>query len=182
MIYVTHDQVEAMTLADRVVVMDRGMVRQVDRPMAAYERPSDRFVAGFLGWPSMNFVEGRLLPVEGGLVFSGDSWKVSLPPALSAGFAAHAGRRVTMGIRPEDIRLSEAGSASLAAEVVLIEPLGDAWLVTMRCGAWQVTARWPGLPAGVMPGVGLSVSLNMDRAKWFDEMTGKALTTGRSTG
>jgi len=106
MIYVTHDQAEAMTLADRVAVMDRGVVQQVDRPEAIYQRPGNRFVAGFLGWPPMNFVDGRLLTKDGRLCFAFNGCCLPLPENKAAQWRAQVGRSVTLGIRPEDIRFA----------------------------------------------------------------------------
>ena len=111
MIYVTHDQVEAMTLADRIVVFEAGQVRQVGTPMALYEKPANLFVAGFIGSPSMNFLPS--------VVRAG---KASVHGVTSD--AAAPDGDVTLGVRPEDAVLTEAGRASLPGKVVLIERLG----------------------------------------------------------
>ncbi len=128
MIYVTHDQVEAMTLADRIVVFDHGVVQQVGSPVALYENPANLFVAGFLGAPKMNLLQGRLKSVEADL-----AW-ISLPGLGTLQVAANAARcgadaEVTLGVRPEHLRLVGADAADagncVAVRVELIEYLGD---------------------------------------------------------
>ncbi len=122
-IYVTHDQIEAMTLADRVVVMNKGVVQQVGSPTEIYDRPSNTFVAGFIGSPAMNLLEGTL---KGG-TFSGD--KVTIP-----GLDGPDGP-VTLGFRAEDASIASGEGAGTAASAVYsLELLGDATMVTMRMG------------------------------------------------
>ena len=122
-IYVTHDQIEAMTLADRVVVMNKGVVQQVGTPRDIYNRPDNTFVAGFMGTPAMNLVQGEL---KGG-VFSSDHVRV---PGFSA---THEGK-VTLGFRAEDASLATGGEGEIAAPVYSFELLGDASMVTVRAG------------------------------------------------
>ena len=191
MIYVTHDQAEAMTLADRVAVMDRGVVQQVDRPEAIYQRPGNRFVAGFLGWPPMNFVDGRLLPKDGRLCFAFNGCSLPLPDAKAAQWQVQVGRSVTLGIRPEDIQFAapDQDGARLSAEVVLVESLGHSCLVTLRHGDWQGVALDPG--PGALDGwkrkrleqeLMVEVFFNMQHAHLFDRSTGQALNNGRPAG
>ncbi|QQE12962.1 sn-glycerol-3-phosphate ABC transporter ATP-binding protein UgpC [Planctomycetota bacterium] len=129
-IYVTHDQEEAMTLGDRVVVMSEGLIQQVDAPLTVYERPVNRFVAGFLGTPPMNFIEGALEGNGGDVFFKGGGVSVKLSTAQAEQVAGHVGQKATMGLRPEGLFLhanehanDEACTAEL--EVNVIEPLGD---------------------------------------------------------
>ena len=123
MIYVTHDQDEAVTLGQRVVVLDQGAVRQVDRPEALYDRPVDRFVAGFLGWPPMNFLDGELSAVDDRLIF-GDR-DVSLVMSTRPDWRTFTSRPLTLGIRPEDVELAEGpGEGRLSMEVRLVERPG----------------------------------------------------------
>jgi multiple sugar transport system ATP-binding protein len=179
MVYVTHDQAEAMTLADRVVVLNEGAVQQVDEPLVIYERPSNRFVAEFFGWPAMNFIEGRLSQENGSLRLASREW--SLP--VAAGWSSHAGAQVAVGLRPEDIRVAEAGpqASSLAMEVVLIEPLGHAWLVTFERDGWQATARMVDRPQ-VRHKQTVEVFFHMEKAYLFDSRTGLSLDQSRLTG
>jgi multiple sugar transport system ATP-binding protein len=136
MIYVTHDQVEAMTLASRIAVMKSGRIQQIDTPATVYGRPANMFVAGFLGAPSMNFVEGRLEQQDGRWCF--------VAPALQADLAAYPfaappqpGQPAVLGVRPEDIRLAGASAPGAAGEgapagraiVSLVEPMGASQIV-----------------------------------------------------
>jgi multiple sugar transport system ATP-binding protein len=185
MIYVTHDQAEAMTLADRVVVLDRGVVQQVDRPLAVYERPANRFVAAFLGWPAMNFAEGHLALDEGGLWFKPENagWRLSVAEGSGSRWAGLLGRPLTLGLRPEAIQLAEPGhgGAGLTMEVALVEPLGPVSLVTLQRDGWYVTARLPGRLA-LEPHQTVEVAFSMANAHWFDRATGLALYPGRPAG
>ena len=143
-IYVTHDQIEAMTLGDRVVVMKDGVVQQEGAPLTLYQRPANRFVASFIGSPAMNFVE---------LSISGDGrWaetqglRVPVPDRLRA----HGGKRVTLGVRPEALRLANGSDAhSFATEVDVVEPLGNEILLNFRAGGVPMVARVdPGMTVG----------------------------------
>ena len=126
-VYVTHDQIEAMTMADRIVVMKGGVVEQVGRPLELYDRPNNLFVATFIGSPAMNLLKGR--PGDGGFVTEGG---VVLPlPATAAAGA------VTYGIRPEHLTLDETG---FRAEVAVLEPTGAETQVLARCGGQTLVA------------------------------------------
>ena len=143
-VYVTHDQIEAMTLADRIVVMDRGEIVQVGTPMEVYERPKTKFVAGFIGAPRMNFVQARVLGGDAGdlqvHVEGVAPWKV--PVEHRARFAGFAGGRVELGIRPEHfLEQAAADHASLAAIPDVIEPTGADTLVHFPLGGADVVAR-----------------------------------------
>ena len=136
MIYVTHDQVEAMTLGDRIAVLKAGVLQQVDAPLTVYEQPVNRFVAGFLGSPSMNFVEAA---VDGGAVrVAGARW-VADPP-LAAALPAHAGKKLTAGVRPEHLALSAAPDA-LQGTVEFSEVLGAETLLYVGTDAGRLVVR-----------------------------------------
>ena len=128
-IYVTHDQIEAMTLADRVVVMEKGIVQQVGTPTEIYDNPANAFVAGFIGSPAMNLMEGQ---VEGG-VFRGRNVEI-------AGLAAPDGP-VLLGFRAEDAEVAERGE--IAAPVYTLELLGDATMITVKAGGALVSVKAP---------------------------------------
>ncbi|HWP20537.1 MAG TPA: ABC transporter ATP-binding protein [Burkholderiaceae bacterium] len=125
MIYVTHDQVEAMTLASRIAVMRDGRIQQIDTPAGVYHRPANMFVAGFLGAPGMNFIEGTAEQAGDRLRFKADAMQLDLAPGGVARFPA-AGQRVVLGVRPEHLRLvaHDAPGAAGRGRVSLIEPMG----------------------------------------------------------
>src|SRR5213595_1365163 len=125
-IYVTHDQVEAMTLGDRVVVMKDGVVQQEGAPLALYQRPANRFVAGFIGSPAMNFAEVTIGSTGGELWAEAPGLRIGIPGHKKAALRAHAGGRVTLGIRPEALRLAngaEPAGCVLDSIVEVVEPL-----------------------------------------------------------
>ncbi len=136
MIYVTHDQVEALTLGERIVVMDGGSIQQVGRPMEVYDWPANRFVAGFIGTPAMNFIAGEVYQDRGALAFRRGAWSVPLTGRLADKHLPRNARAAELGVRAEHIKLStsltEGGSPSIAAVVNLVEMLGDATIVTAR--------------------------------------------------
>ena len=179
-IYVTHDQVEAMTLADRIVVLQAGNLIQYDTPDGVYNRPATRFVAGFTGSPPMNFLPcrigegGRTLHLPGAL-------DLPVPHKRIAECARHAGRAVTFGLRPEHIAAGAAvdpSNATVPAAVVLIEPLGSDTLGLVKLGAGadagEITGRFPP-EAGLKVGQNLNVSLALGRFHLFDPETGHAI-------
>jgi multiple sugar transport system ATP-binding protein len=143
-IYVTHDQVEAMTLGSRVVVMKDGWVQQVGEPMEIYSRPQNRFVAGFIGSPAMNFIPTRLTESNGGLYAEASGLKLKVPADRVARLGAYKGQTVTLGIRPEDLRVgSSADSSDLAFDAVVdvVEPLGSEILLDVTVAGQSVVAR-----------------------------------------
>jgi multiple sugar transport system ATP-binding protein len=145
MIYVTHDQVEAMTLADKIVVMNRGHIEQVGDPLTLYRRPVSRFVAGFIGSPKMNFFPARLLAGEGGLHADlGEGIRIDMPRERDAAYRPYAGRSVEIGIRPEhlldDARLIDAGAVTMDVTIDVVEPLGSTSLLTFVLGGTSYSA------------------------------------------
>src|SRR5665213_2636174 len=127
-IYVTHDQVEAMTLGDRVVVMADGYVQQVGEPMELYNHPANRFVAGFIGSPAMNFAKVRVAEEGGAVWATADGIKLKVPGPEATRLVAHAGKEVTFGVRPEDMRVangSDPVDLSFEVEVEVVERLGS---------------------------------------------------------
>ena len=170
MIFVTHDQTEAMTLGQRLCVLDLGQVLQTGAPMDLYRRPAHRFVGDFIGTPGMNFVRGRLAERDGGLAFVGSGDNLAL--GLGGDLAKHAGGEVEMGIRPENISLA-AGAGDAMGTVQGCETLGHESLLRVRCGDHELVVRVPGAGAGGLVKVGLRFDLNA--AAWFDAATGQAL-------
>ncbi|WP_374321023.1 ABC transporter ATP-binding protein [Pseudoxanthomonas kaohsiungensis] len=170
MVYVTHDQVEAMTLGQRIVVLDAGRIQQIDTPMALYERPANLFVAGFLGSPAMNVLEGELRAADGlRLVLDGQG-DVPLPGAEVPG--AWLGRRVTLGVRPE--HLLPAAGEGLQARVDVVEPVGSEAFLHLDFAGRALVSRLPpqGLPE---PGTRLSLRADPAHLHFFDPGSGLRL-------
>ncbi|MBI4574967.1 MAG: sn-glycerol-3-phosphate ABC transporter ATP-binding protein UgpC [Planctomycetes bacterium] len=140
MIYVTHDQVEAMTLGERIVVMDRGVVQQVDTPLEVYDRPANRFVAGFLGSPPMNFLPARLaVRPDGAPVLEVDGVRLDAPGPLLAALESIRGEPLELGVRPEDLHVAQDGP--LEGQVEVVETLGDVSVLYLARGGLRFVAR-----------------------------------------
>jgi len=172
MVYVTHDQIEAMTLGQRIVVLKDGEIQQIDTPMALYDRPANLFVAGFLGSPAMNLLPGRLAQ-DGGLYLDlGDGLHLPLdghgPPA------EWNGRDLVLGIRPEHLLRAGTGDRAFAPVVEVVEPVGHEVFVNLRFGPHVLIAR---LPPGDLPvpGETLPLCLAPGRTHAFDPGSGLAL-------
>jgi multiple sugar transport system ATP-binding protein len=176
-IYVTHDQVEAMTLGDRVVVMRDGWVQQVGDPMTLYNEPANRFVAGFIGSPAMNFVNVRIAGQNGGLWAEGEGIRLKVPAPLSNRMGAYAGKPVTIGIRPEDMRIARDADPSelnIPAVVEVVERLGSEILLDVAVGpVTMVASVEPTVTAKVHEQLQLAV--NPERLHFFDSETEAAI-------
>ena len=173
-VYVTHDQVEAMTMGDRIAVMNNGRLQQVDAPETLYDNPANVFVAGFIGSPRMNFVPGRLASSDGrtSVAFLGITTPLGTGSRLTAG--ASDGE-VTVGIRPEDLMWRPAAgpdcTLTLSAEVDVVEPMGHEAYVTALCAGETVTSRFPPR-SGVRPQERVDLALNPARLHLFDAQSG----------
>ena len=142
-VYVTHDQVEAMTLGDRVVVMKDGVVQQVGEPLELYNTPANRFVAGFIGSPAMNFADVTLVENGGKPLAEAPGLRIALPGALAARARAKLGQKATLGIRPEDIHVAgpaDAAEHCFEVEVEVVEQLGSEILLDTRVGKALIVA------------------------------------------
>ncbi len=173
-IYVTHDQEEAMTLGDRVAVMSRGLLQQVGPPLEVYARPANRFVAGFIGTPPMNLIEGRIEGADGALVFvARASAELRLPvaPAHRARLGPHAGREVVLGLRPQSLRETAEARPEwpvLQLRVGVVEPLGDTMDVSASApGDVRVVARVPAR-TGLSPGAMAPFAVDTAQAHYFE--------------
>jgi multiple sugar transport system ATP-binding protein len=136
-VYVTHDQVEAMTLGDRVVVMKDGVVQQVGEPLELYNTPANKFVAGFIGSPAMNFASVKVTEANGSLLAENAGLRIKLPEETAQRLRGHAGRDVTLGIRPEDLTVAVAADGddlSFDATIEVVEQLGSEILLDMKVG------------------------------------------------
>ncbi len=184
MIYVTHDQIEAMTLGQRIVVLNNGEILQIDTPMRLYERPVNIFVAGFLGSPAMNFLHGTLrtagaqaqLDIDGATVLPlGDLQ--SIRPELSN----YINRRIVLGLRPEHLHLADSARPNepvLRAQLEVVEPVGNEVFLNLRFGTNEIVAR---VPSQSFPPHGADVALSFPPQDLhaFDPQTGQRVPSGR---
>ncbi|HET6467650.1 MAG TPA: sn-glycerol-3-phosphate ABC transporter ATP-binding protein UgpC [Geminicoccaceae bacterium] len=180
MIYVTHDQIEAMTLADRIVLLKDGLIEQEGPPLALFERPRTQFVAGFLGSPRMNFVPCELV-ADGPAVAArfADGTALPFPPARAAALAGHTGRPMIFGVRPEHFARAggepaRPGEALLDVLIDLVQPTGTRTYATFRLAGTEATAE---LPAHSVEGPGerLSLRVDMNRAVLIEAGSGRVV-------
>lgn len=171
MIYVTHDQVEAMTMGDRIVVMKDGKVQQIDSPMNLYDKPVNKFVAGFIGSPAMNFINGKII-ADNGLCFSTEQLKLRIADMQASTLSAYVDKPVIMGIRPEDLseyQLVDApkGGRDAHCKVDVVEPMGNEIFVYLTSGSDNLVAR---MSVQARPEVrgNYHIYFNMDKAHFFD--------------
>ena len=180
MIYVTHDQVEAMTMGNQIAVMKEGVIQQQADPMTLYHKPANRFVAGFIGTPPMNFLEGRILRQESRFFFDEGSFRIQIMEDMARRIASYENRPIVLGIRPEDIYdklfISEApASNTLKATVEVVEPMGaEFYLYLKTAGRHALVARMTGEDR---PQIDQDVDLVLDTGKlhFFDKETDKAI-------
>jgi multiple sugar transport system ATP-binding protein len=177
-IYVTHDQVEAMTLGNRIAIMKDGVLQQVDTPAEVYARPANVFVAGFIGSPSMNFFEARLAPVDGGVQVIGGGLQIDLPSEIVVRSGGYTGRPVILGIRPEDIhdasRVVPNGRPPAQANVDVVEHMGSENFVHLTSGDASFVARLD-RTVDPSPGDTLPIAVDAHRIRLFDPSTEQAI-------
>jgi multiple sugar transport system ATP-binding protein len=174
-VYVTHDQVEAMTMGDRIAVMSEGRLQQVDSPEALYDNPANLFVATFIGAPKMNVVSGTLTTGSDGTP-AVDCLDLSIP-VDAARLSAPGGAEVSVGIRPEDIGPSSAADApalAVSAEVDLVEPMGHEVFVRVRIGDEELVSRFPPR-SGVKPHDHVELVVDAGRIHVFERVSGRSL-------
>jgi multiple sugar transport system ATP-binding protein len=171
MLYVTHDQSEAMALGERVGVLRDGQLQQVGRPAEVYDRPANRFVAGFFGTPPMNFLAGCLRSEGDALFLDLEGKRIAVTPGLASGLIRHAGQTVIAGIRPHDLSLETPGSPEnvLSGRVVLLEHLGSRLDVHVELspGRRCVVSATPSARADI--GDHVRVHLNPEKLHWFED-------------
>jgi multiple sugar transport system ATP-binding protein len=188
MLYVTHDQVEAMTMGDRIAVMNEGALQQVGEPMSIYKRPENLFVAGFIGSPQMNFFNGVLIQKDGNLFVEeegsgngtivGPRISTRLGGDLATSLKDYTGKKIILGIRPEKLNVSKSATgpngSTIEAVVEVIEPLGAETFVYLGRGKNSLVARMNG---GEQARVNekLAVGFDSSEAHFFDAQTGKAI-------
>jgi multiple sugar transport system ATP-binding protein len=188
MIYVTHDQVEAMTMGDRIAVMNRGVIQQVGEPMRIYNQPVNLFVAGFIGWPQMNFFDARVVPKDDGLFVEeqsegngavvGAQFSARLGNEVAAMLKEYAGKKIVFGVRPEKMRVSQSvmgmNGSNIDAMVEVVEPVGAETFIYLGRGKQSLVARIGG---GEQASVKekLALTFDMSGARFFDPETGRAI-------
>lgn len=177
MIYVTHDQVEAMTLGQRIVVLKDGVIQQIDSPMALYDRPANLFVAGFLGSPAMNVLQGRLDAQDGLHLVMADGWRVPLGAAQID--QRWLGQEVVVGVRPEHLQPSADAQLGFDARIDVIEPVGNEIFLNLDRGGQPLVIR---VTPQALPAVGesLRLALRSEALHFFDPASGERLTTSAS--
>jgi multiple sugar transport system ATP-binding protein len=169
-VYVTHDQIEAMTMADRIVVMHDGIVEQIGTPLELYDTPSNTFVAGFIGSPAMNFLEGTLRRNGGAPMLEGKGIKLRLP----ASAPGQDGQAVVFGIRPEHLAMSVAADDTLNGSILVVEPTGADTHVVAEVGGTQIQAVFTERHA-FAPGAKIALQPKADAVHLFDKGSGKHL-------
>ncbi len=177
-VYVTHDQVEAMTMGDRIVVMRDGIVQQVDSPLNLYEKPANMFVAGFIGSPAMNFLDARMVKQDGKLVVDGGVFRGEVPARYAPALEAWAGRPIIFGIRPEDVHdhalTQPPDGAAIRATVDVHEPLGSDTMLYLTAGEHSIVARVEAHTQARM-GQQAQVFLDMNKMHLFNPETHAAV-------
>jgi multiple sugar transport system ATP-binding protein len=179
MIYVTHDQIEAMSMGDRIVVMSKGVVQQMDTPLTIYNKPANRFVAGFIGSPTMNFFTGTISNTNGPTFnYIHGGLTLGLPPQIASRLATHKSQKVTLGIRPEHIAAKWQGDSfqRVTTSIEVTEPVGNEIFVYFKIppSQEQFVSR---IPSDIQPSTGTQFDLYVDSSKlhFFDSETGAAL-------
>ncbi len=172
MIYVTHDQTEAMTMGDRIVVLKDGVVQQIDEPLRIYEQPANTFVAAFIGSPAINLLQGKIQGPP--WVFVAPGFEAPLPESLTRGVPLEHDRPVILGIRPEHIVSGQGPGMPMEVALDLVEPLGHETYLHFEVGPFRLTARQVG-GGTYRVGERVRVTFNLAKAHLFDPSTGSAL-------
>ncbi|MBM3525329.1 MAG: TOBE domain-containing protein, partial [Alphaproteobacteria bacterium] len=177
-VFVTHDQVEAMTLGDRIVVMKDGLVQQVGTPLQLYRRPLNRFVASFIGSPAMNFIEMRVEAAGDALRLSSDGAAFVIPERAVPKLGTLAGRGTVIGVRPQHARLGRAAAAdqvAIGGRLMVTEQLGDEQLLAVRIGAVDFRIAGVDPERGFATGEAIEAAIALENIHFFDPETGRAL-------
>jgi multiple sugar transport system ATP-binding protein len=176
-IYVTHDQVEAMTMGERIVIMKDGLIQQVGAPLEVYAYPENQFVAGFIGSPAMNFIPCNVVSVDGQLSFTHPGFTLPVPSTRTKALASYKDKPVTVGVRPEDIHEAtsqDSASSMIEALVEVVEPIGHEIYLVVKVGSAEITARVsPDTPVKVGQNIKLGVATEKLHA--FDPQTEKTI-------
>jgi len=169
-VYVTHDQIEAMTMGDRIVVMKDGFIQQVDTPQNLYNKPCNLFVAGFIGTPQMNFVNAVIKKEGNGFVAKFSDYTLPIPDYKTEKFSDYIDKEVVLGIRPEDIIISKGLSNDIEIKIEVVELMGAEMYVYCDLAGVKLTVRTPVIE-NCKPGNNLKLSINADKLHVFDKET-----------
>lgn len=174
-VYVTHDQIEALSMGDRIAVMRDGAIQQYDRPTVVYDWPANRFVGGFIGNPPMNFIQGQVQREDSRVTVRMGDFKLTLDDTAQSLLRNHDGKPILMGIRAENMEVSAQPAADgLQVQVLVVEPLGSQNLLTVRMGADTIkVSTHPSFD--VKPNQEVWLRFPADKIRWFDRDTGQAL-------
>jgi multiple sugar transport system ATP-binding protein len=175
-VYVTHDQVEAMTMGTRIVVMKEGVVQQVGKPLELYNNPANLFVAGFIGSPAMNLLEARLIEKNGLLFLRGESFELAIPDAFKSKYIGKKDKDVIFGIRPDHIFDKELtgelpNSGTLHTTIEIVEPMGASVVLVSLCGSSKIVASVDAKTRAV-PQAEFDFLLDMNQIHMFDKDSG----------
>lgn len=175
-VYVTHDQEEAMVLSDRMAIMNHGVLQQYTTSYEAYNNPCNRFVAGFIGNPKMNFIEGSVETVDGGWLFSAQRLRLSLPASAGQGLRTRNQNDVILGVRPEDIKVGrEQQPGDIEGMVFMVEPVGPVDYVDLMMADIQLMARMdPG--HGLVHNDNVRIRMNSEKLYLFDRQSGNRIS------
>lgn len=174
MVYVTHDQVEAMTLGDRIVVMSGGVIQQQGTPEELFKQPVNKFVAGFIGSPTMNFLDGELRQDEAGLWVIGNGYRIPVPVSLAARLPRASDQQVLLGIRPSSFSLDPLAGAPVEVKVLVSEYLGANTVLVTQCGEQELLVE-TGSDKPIAAGSPIRLSVKIDEIMLFDKATEKTL-------
>jgi multiple sugar transport system ATP-binding protein len=179
MIYVTHDQVEAMTMGEKIVVMKNAEIQQIADPKTLYAKPVNKFVAGFIGSPSMNFIEGMLEEKKGGLYFNEENFTVRVPDGMMEKLKGKTGGEIVMGIRPEDVydkvyAPNASADSTVVATVEVVEQLGSENLIYLTTGKTPFIAKMDS-DSEVEINQEVELVFDMNKAHFFDAKTEEAI-------
>jgi multiple sugar transport system ATP-binding protein len=178
-IYVTHDQVEAMTMADRIMVQKDGAIEQIGTPDELYNHPSNLFVAGFIGSPEMNFIDCTLVKEKKELYLDAKEFGISLPANMTSELESYVDSEIVMGIRPEDIHENKSAEGNTQKDTIrmtldLVEPVGPYLLLHLKAGQIPLTATVK--ETKVKAGQEIIMEMEPDKIHLFDKKTKKAIT------
>ncbi|MCY6379716.1 ABC transporter ATP-binding protein [Hoeflea prorocentri] len=167
MVYVTHDQVEAMTLGDRIVVMNNGVIQQQGTPEELFKQPVNKFVAGFIGSPTMNFLNGELASEDGRLAVRGDGFNLPLGDALASRAEKHGDKPVIVGVRPSSFEVGLNGEAPMQLHVAVSEYLGSTSVLVTHCGDAELLVETPS-DSPIKAGIKADFHVKTDEIMLFD--------------